>query len=121
MKTKPHNICHTCLDYYGCMKVSLKPAIGECSIVRPNNRLIALQGIAETIRKKGIAFLRHPVEVTEDFCGCPFSHTVRRVSLPEGMNLQGLSFSLGKSAFGDTVMTDSISNKDLMKIKQEIS
>lgn len=120
MRTKTHNICHTCLDYYGCMKISLKPAIGECSIVRPNRRLIALQDIAEAVRKKGIAFLRHPVEVTEDFCGCPFDHIVRRVSLPEGMTIQGLCFSLGTSSFGDTVMTDSISTEDLLRIKQEL-
>lgn len=120
MRKKVQNICHTCLDYYGCMKIYLKPAIGECSTARPNKRLIALQEIAEAIRKKGIAFLRRPVEVNEDFCGCPFNYTVRRVSLPEGMTIQGLCFSLGTSAFGDTVMTDSISTNDLVKIRQEL-
>lgn len=121
MKRTPNNICHTCIYYYECVKMNLKPSIGECSIKNLDKRLIALQEIRDKIIHKRSVYLRHTVEVTEDFIGCPFPFTVRRVYLPEGVKPEGLSFALGTDSYGDTVWTDNISTGDVIQIAKELS
>lgn len=118
MKTR--NVCHTCLDYYGCKKMGLKPSIGECSIRRPDRRTEALLIIAETVKREGVAFLRHPVSVTQDFIGMDFNFTVRSVTTTPGTRPESLDFTVGTDEYGEKVHAGNLGTSDLIKIANEI-
>lgn len=112
--------CLECLDYYGCTRMNLKPSIGECSVNRTDIRHEALEKIADKVKRKGTAFLKHPVSVTEDFCGMDFDFTVRSVSLGEGTRAEALDFTVGTNSYGEKVSTGNLRTRDLVNIANEI-
>ena len=54
MRTR--NTCHTCLDYFGCMKIWQKPSGAECPIKRTDHRHAALLHIADVLTVKSTDF-----------------------------------------------------------------
>lgn len=114
------NICHRCPEHYGCREAGVKPPIGECTVIRSDKRKTLLMRMADILKKQGIVFLRQPVEVTEDYCGCDFAHTVRKISLPASTNPEGLDFCLGTSSYGESVWTKNLSTKDIERIEKQM-
>ena len=114
------NTCHTCRDYYGCMKIWQKPSGAECPIRRTDHRHAALLHIADVLKKKRIAFLRRALDIEVDLIGCDFPYRVRKIALPDGVKADGLDFYLGNDEYGSPVWTSHLSTNDIIKIKEQI-
>lgn len=83
-------------------------------------RTSLLRSIAAVLSGDGRARLRRPVEVAEDFLGAPFILTVRVIRTEPGSGPESLSFAVGTSEYGDTVLTDSLSTEDIKRIWDQI-
>lgn len=80
----------------------------------------ALRHIAEILQRNGTAFLSMPVEVSEDFLGDEAPLRVLKVSLPSGVQADGLDFLVGTDPFGNPVWTSHLVTADIIRIKDQI-
>lgn len=114
---KTRNTCLTCLDYYGCMKMGLKPSIGVCSLKRPDQRQIALTTIRDAVTKAGgsVTLRRKIRAVADDFIGPGEPIEISRISLEPGTQAESLIFL----AAPDTT-TDRLETSILEKIASQL-